>query len=316
LDLEARGATEQEIKLAQQEQTYQLELEKYAQKLAEEFQIKLDTDANNQITQDEINLARKELEDEQKLITDENEKIRVQNQLDALTNLERINSEKKKQIIEAETKARLSSYGNMFGNIAELLGKDTAAGKAAAIAQIGISQGLAIARIWEQKSTLPSPFGVIAKVAETGVAVANVLQAVNKVNSVSVPKAQRGMITKGASHANGGIPAIVGGKTPIELEGGEAIINKKSTARFGNILSQINQAGGGVKFATGGVVGSPVSSLSNIQNQFTSQLNSELLTESIRTAVLEGSMAGTASGSQKGISDLNTNNYIASTANF
>ena len=163
---------------------------------------------------------------------------------------------------------------------------------------------------------MPSPFGVIAKVAETGIAVANVAQALQKVNSTSTPKAQRGMITKGASHAQGGIPAIVGGNTAIELEGGEAIINKKSTEKFGNVLSQINQAGGGIKFATGGVVGSPIASLSNIQNQFTNGLNSELLAETLKSAVMEGAMSGTATGSQRGISDLNNNNYIASTANF
>ena len=31
---------------------------------------------------------------------------------------------------------------------------------------------------------------------------------------------------------------------------------------------------------------------------------------------MEGAMSGTATGSQRGISDLNNNNYIASTANF
>ena len=44
-----------------------------------------------------------------------------------------------------------------------------------------------------------------------------------------------------------------------ELEGGEAVINKRSTSMFGSVLSQINQAGGGRKFRAGGVVGAPVS---------------------------------------------------------
>ena len=316
LDLEARGATEQEIKQAQLDQETQLELDKFIEKQDTKFQTKIKKDQEERDIQAEIDLVQQELEAELLAAKDENEKIRIQTQLDALANLEKTSSQKKVEITKAETQARLASYGNLFGNIAELLGKDTQAGKAAAIAQIGISQGLAIARIWEQKSTLPSPFGVIAKVAETGIAVGNVIQALGKVNSVQTPKAQRGMITKGKSHANGGIPAVVAGNTTIELEGGEAIINKKSTAKFGSVLSQINQAGGGVRFATGGVVGSPIASLSNIQNQFTNQLNSEALTESIRTAVLEGSAIGTATGSQRGISDLTENNYISSTANF
>jgi hypothetical protein len=49
-----------------------------------------------------------------------------------------------------------------------------------------------------------------------------------------------GGILVGPSHANGGIMSPFG-----ELEGGEAVINKISTQRFGSILSSINQAGGG-----------------------------------------------------------------------
>ena len=58
-----------------------------------------------------------------------------------------------------------------------------------------------------------------------------------------------GGITYGPSHANGGIPTRYG-----ELEGGEAVINKRSTAMFAGELSRINQAGGGVSFAKGGVL--------------------------------------------------------------
>jgi hypothetical protein len=61
--------------------------------------------------------------------------------------------------------------------------------------------------------------------------------------SAPLPKASRGKLLKGKSHAQGGIP--------IEAEGGEAIINKKSTQMFGGLLSEINQAGGGVAFSSG-----------------------------------------------------------------
>jgi hypothetical protein len=60
----------------------------------------------------------------------------------------------------------------------------------------------------------------------------------------------KGGITYGPSHAQGGIPTRYG-----ELEGGEAVINKRSTAMYGGLLSQINQAGGGVTFGDGGVTG-------------------------------------------------------------
>ena len=66
-----------------------------------------------------------------------------------------------------------------------------------------------------------------------------------------IPKAANGMLV-GPSHAQGGIKI----STPsgmIEAEGGEAIINKRSTKMFAPVLSAINQAGGGVKFAEGGI---------------------------------------------------------------
>jgi TP901 family phage tail tape measure protein len=61
-----------------------------------------------------------------------------------------------------------------------------------------------------------------------------------------------GGVFTGASHKNGGIKFHTGGRL-MEAEGGEAIINKESTAMFRNELSAINQAGGGVKFADGGL---------------------------------------------------------------
>lgn len=70
-----------------------------------------------------------------------------------------------------------------------------------------------------------------------------------------IPKFNKGGIIVGKSHAEGGIPAIVGGSTPIELEGGEAIITKNAVAdpRKRAILSAINSSSGGVSFAQGGI---------------------------------------------------------------
>ena len=69
-------------------------------------------------------------------------------------------------------------------------------------------------------------------------------------------KFANGGMVHGASHANGGVKFAVGGRVN-ELEGGEAVINKRSTAMFRNQLSSMNQAGGGVKFADGGLLSSP-----------------------------------------------------------
>jgi TP901 family phage tail tape measure protein len=69
-------------------------------------------------------------------------------------------------------------------------------------------------------------------------------------------KFEHGGLVQGKSHAQGGEKFAVGGRV-VELEGGEAVINKRSTAMFSNQLSAMNAAGGGVKFADGGMLNSP-----------------------------------------------------------
>ncbi len=61
--------------------------------------------------------------------------------------------------------------------------------------------------------------------------------------------AQGGLIN-GPSHAQGGVKYRVGNRS-VELEGGEAVINKHSTAKYLPQLSAINQAGGGVSLMKG-----------------------------------------------------------------
>ena len=66
----------------------------------------------------------------------------------------------------------------------------------------------------------------------------------------------RGGMFEGNSHANGGVKFRVGGRIH-EAEGGEAIINKRSTSMFRPVLSAINSYNGnGVKFADGGLLNS------------------------------------------------------------
>ena len=61
-----------------------------------------------------------------------------------------------------------------------------------------------------------------------------------------------GGVFEGNSHAQGGVKFSSGGRV-MEAEGGEAIINRQSTSMYKPLLSAINQAGGGKKFAFGGI---------------------------------------------------------------
>ena len=98
----------------------------------------------------------------------------------------------------------------------------------------------------------PPPLGLIM----AGIAGALGAAQVAIIASQPTPKFAKGGITNGNSHANGGIPTPYG-----ELEGGEAVINKRSTRLFTPLLSAINEAGGGVKFANGGVLQPMVNSV-------------------------------------------------------
>lgn len=63
-----------------------------------------------------------------------------------------------------------------------------------------------------------------------------------KKNGGIIHKKQSGGLLRGPSHAQGGIPAIVGGTTPVELEGGEYIIRKSSVNKYGEgTIARINQ---------------------------------------------------------------------------
>jgi len=88
----------------------------------------------------------------------------------------------------------------------------------------------------------------------------------------------KGGILTGPSHAQGGI--MIPG-TGIEVEGGEAVINRRSTALYGPLLSAINQAGGGNQL---------------VPNYFgTMQFGGQIgfNETSISSAVQEGILAGT-----------------------
>jgi TP901 family phage tail tape measure protein len=73
---------------------------------------------------------------------------------------------------------------------------------------------------------------------------------------IASQKFANGGLVHGKSHAQGGERFAVGGRV-VELEGGEAVINKRSTAMFSKQLSAMNSAGGGVKFADGGLLNMP-----------------------------------------------------------
>ena len=71
-------------------------------------------------------------------------------------------------------------------------------------------------------------------------------------------KFAEGGLVYGPSHDEGGVPFTVRGQSGYEMEGGEYIVNRKSTQRYKSLLDQINNYGkSNYKYAAGGVVKDP-----------------------------------------------------------
>lgn len=80
-----------------------------------------------------------------------------------------------------------AEYEQLSANLISVLGKDTIAGKAIGIATATINTYQGASEALKQKSTLPSPFDVIAKVANVTAIIATGLKTVKSIASVQMP---------------------------------------------------------------------------------------------------------------------------------
>lgn len=174
--------------------------------------------------------------------------------------LEKARQEKLTAILEAEEESRnilrqnnlnaqIQAFGAFFGALADLASENFAVNKAFSIAE-AIVNTFAGSVLALTDKTIPNTF---VRIAAVGTVLATGFAQIAKITATKPPKAQAGMILDGASHAQGGIGISMANGGRIEAEGGEAIINKRSTAMFGGLLSAVNQAGGGKKFQSGGI---------------------------------------------------------------
>lgn len=245
----------------------------------------------------------------------------------ALLNIEAEFSASKKEINRAEQDARLESYAAIAGGIAEIAGKETVVGKAAAVAQAGINtyRGVSAVLADEDLPTVAKPFFIASAIA-TGVATVAKIAGINisgvqggfasiassvKSLSNSGKKAEKGILLNGPSHAAGGLDLFDQyGNHLVNAEGGEmlAVVNKKSTM---NYLSDLNVAGGGIPLTnyvtraeSGGMINTAIST--------TNADESKQLAEAIYQATLNG----TYKGSQKGMKDLSSDRQIQLDARY
>lgn len=166
----------------------------------------------------------------------------------------------KYEIMKDETKkkyynAQLEMAAGTAGQLSELLGKESAAGKAFATAQalintyLGASKALAQGGFWG--------------IAQAAIVVASGMKQVMSINktkepdtkvNTSVKKFAKGGQIYGASHAAGGVTFTGSNGQQFEAEGGENmyILNRKASGAI-NALSALNMEYGGRSFGSSGV---------------------------------------------------------------
>lgn len=206
-------------------------------------QNKLNTIRQQEAAQLEAEKKKQEAEDE--AFFAKNDEIRAKER-EARLKQQAEDEELDKQKAEAKTNLALGG----LALVQEVSEKESAINKAAAIGAATINTFQAITATLSN-AQIPPPFNIALAGLTGAFGFAQVA------NIAGVQFANGGLVDggmfSGPSHAGGGIKFAAGGRI-MEAEGGEAIINKRSTSMFKPVLSAINAAGGGRRFAKGGEI--------------------------------------------------------------
>jgi hypothetical protein len=95
-------------------------------------------------------------------------------------------AETEERAAQARVTAALA-VGGALSQLSELIGRETAAGKALAIAQATINTWLGVTEVLKQKSVLPEPMATIAKIANVATIIASGINAVKNITKTKVP---------------------------------------------------------------------------------------------------------------------------------
>lgn len=167
----------------------------------------------------------------------------------------------KKQLDKSVADFKLNQELGLVQGLKGLFGEQTLLGKAAALAEVGITTYKNASASFQQGNVLASN-PITAALAPNAY--------IQGALTIATGAAQAAKIS-GLKLAKGAIDLDGPGTTtsdsiPANLSRGESVINAKSTAMFKPLLSAINQAGGGVGFAGGGIP-YPASVLNTFNNQ-------------------------------------------------
>ena len=171
-----------------------------------------------------------------------------------------------------------------FDALAELAGRESELGKALAIASTTISTYQAAQAAYASQLTIPTPDAPVRAAVAAGIAVAQGLARVMAITNTNteVNAADGLLVGQGSGRMD---------NMSVNVSNGESIINARSTRMFKPLLSAINQAGGGRRFAAGGITGlsTQTSPETNLLNQISQlQGNTPIKTYVVSSEVSSG----------------------------
>lgn len=163
-------------------------------------------------------------------------------------------------IEEQKAQFKIGVASATFGNLATILGKESAAGKAAAVAQTTIDTYQSATAAYKSLAGIPVVGPALGAVA-AGAAIVSGLANVKKITSTNAPKFEKGglMSVGGKRHSEGGTKFYGEDGTQFEAEKGELIgvMNRRASQVFMNFndshLSGASRSSGNY-FADGGIV--------------------------------------------------------------
>jgi hypothetical protein len=238
----------------------------------------------------------------QKELDDLNKKKTISDQEYLSRSLKLSKARRDIDLLERKTKQEtVAAVGDAFGNLSKIVGEDTKAGKAFAIAKTTIdtySSAVAAYRALAGIPVVGPALGAIAAAAAVAAGIANV----KKIVSVQVPTDSGGsgggegatpppppIQVNAVKRAQGGMILGPGGQQSdsitTALSSGEFVVNARSTKLFGPLLDTINSYGALPQFAAAGL-GAPGTNNMRESNDNIGQMIAESISQSpIRTYV-------------------------------
>jgi hypothetical protein len=175
-------------------------------------------------SENKIAKLQADLEAENSLLdaNDLQRQINTKNTENAITAIKDAEAKKQAEI----EKMKVQVVGNALSAISDLIGKDTAAGKALAIATALINTYQGASEAIKEKSVLPQPFSTIQKIASVAAIIATGIRTVKAITSVKVPGGGGG----------GAVPSVAGLSVaaPITPQAQTTTLNQGQINQIGN----------------------------------------------------------------------------------